>query len=159
MNLWDSFLLCSYPGKRSCRLRLHFDPGIDAGLRSEYIGLARWLRRTYRFPSPLNVYIVNSERIRLESGRSAYGSFKCYDGRPPIIKIPSAIDASKAADTCILDEYNAILSSFIHELTHYFQWAKGLEQSNAVSERQANYYRYRILDSFYRQTGIVPGFE
>ena len=45
--------------------------------------------------------------------------------------------------------YEQILSSLVHELTHYYQWVLALEQSDAVSERQANYFRYRILDRYF----------
>lgn len=39
-----------------------------------------------------------------------------------------------------------ILSSLIHELTHCYQYCSGAEQSDAASEKQADYYRYRILE-------------
>ena len=41
------------------------------------------------------------------------------------------------------------MSSLVHELTHYFQYVKGLEQTDYNSERQANYYRFKILELFY----------
>ena len=36
----------------------------------------------------------------------------------------------------------------MHELSHYFQWVLDVEQDDKTSERQANYFRYRIIDKF-----------
>ena len=148
-NLWNRFRLSNSHKRTSNKLKLHFEKGIDPALKNQYIKLARWLRKTYYFPVVLNVYIVNTEKVRLGSGKLAYGSFKWFDKRPPRIIIPSAIEQS-LKQKYSNDEINEmILSSFIHELTHYYQWFEKAVQTNAVSERQANYFRYRILDEFY----------
>ena len=152
-NLWDSFLLENHQGQASCALKLHFEKGVDPALRRLFLRFAGWMRRTYFFPAPLNVYVLDQARVQLQNGVWAYGSFKWFPNRSPRIKIPAAIEADDLERYEIGEIHEMILSSFVHELTHYYQWVACPGQSNAASERQANYYRYRILDVFYLQEG------
>ena len=78
----------------------------------------------------------------------AYGGFRYFENRAPYIRIPARLEPDVQNAYENIDIYYAILSSLVHELTHYFQWAAGLKQTDAVSERQANYYRYRIIAQF-----------
>lgn len=150
MNLWQSF------EKTRCKLEdrgisLHFEKGIERELRALYLDFTGWLRRNYVFPVHLTVYILDREKVRLRNGALSYGSFRWYAGRSPSIRIPSKIEADLLKE-CSLDEiYEMILSSFVHELTHYYQWALELDQSSAVSERQANYYRYRLIERYKKE--------
>ena len=148
-NLWNRFLLTNYKEKKSCNLKLHFEKGIEPDLKALYIELGKWLRKTYCFPLVLNVYIINAETVRIGNGKMAYGSFKWFAKRPPRIKIPSAVEPSLKYEYSNAEIYEMIISSLIHEITHYYQWYEKTEQSNSVSERQANYFRYKILDEFY----------
>jgi hypothetical protein len=145
MNLWETFLL-SRRNEESVGFSLHFDPGIEAGLRAETLCLAKYLRTRYCFPIHLHIYIKNREMILLRNGNRAYGNFRWFPKRTPYISIASKVEEGLLGQYSRDELYQQILSSLIHELTHYFQWALGLEQSSAVSERQANYYRYRILE-------------
>ena len=45
-----------------------------------------------------------------------------------------------------------ILVRELTDINFLFQWFLDLDQSNATSERQANYFRYRIIDKFYDET-------
>ena len=63
----------------------------------------------------------------------------------------SAIEAGLLEENTREEIYESILSSLVHELTHYYQWVLDLKQSKAVSERQAIYFRYRIIDKFYQE--------
>ena len=149
MNLWETF------EKKNCQLpnagfSLHFEKGIDSALRKDYLSLAKWLRHNYIFPEHIHIYITNQEKVRLLNGELAYGSFRFFANRPPRIKIPSKIETHLLEEYSLKDIYEQILSSFIHELTHYFQYVAGLKQTHATEERQANYYRYRILEKYYR---------
>lgn len=65
-----------------------------------------------------------------------------------MIRVAAAVESSLLAEYSRDEIWEKILSSLVHELTHYYQWCLGLEQSNAVSERQANYYRYRIIEKY-----------
>ncbi len=147
-NLWERYNLSNHPGRTPCILSLHFDKGIDPRLKKQYKKLAKWLRKTYFFPASLNVYVINAETVTLRSGCPAYGSFRWFPERPPRIKIPSAKEELQKQGLSDEEINEMILSSFIHELTHYFQWADGNNQTNAISERQANYFRYRILEKY-----------
>ncbi len=148
MNLWQTFELKRNTAATSGGIYFHYQKGIEPDLKQKYISFAKWLRANYIFPVRLNVYILNCEQVRLRSGQMAYGSFRWYSARTPNIRVPSAIEPELLREYTKDEIYEQILSSLVHELTHYYQWVLGLEQSNAVSERQANYYRYRIIDLF-----------
>ena len=148
-NLWSRFRLSNHQEHISNNLKLHFEKGIDPDLKKLYIKLAKWLRKTYYFPTVLNVYIINAEKVRLGNGDLAYGSFKWFPKRSPLIKIPSAVELSLIQKYSNDEIYEMILSSLIHEISHYFQWLEKNGQTDSASERQANYFRYRILDEFY----------
>lgn len=151
MNLWQIFEIKPNTAPENRGFSLHFDKGIEECVRTSYLSFARWLRKTYIFPVHINVYVLNAEKLRLQNGRMAYGSFCWFEKRPPRIKIASAIERHLEKEYTIEEIQEQILSSFVHELSHYYQWVLDLEQSNAVSERQANYYRYRILDRYYEE--------
>lgn len=144
-NLWESYA-AEYCPKETTHLRLHVERGIAPELRNKFIILTKRLRKEYVFPIPVSVYIVNSEKITLRSGKQTYGSFRWFPNRTPRIIIPAAYEKSELEKHGREELDVMILSSLIHELTHYFQYCSDLEQSNAISERQANYYRYLIVE-------------
>ena len=148
MNLWQKFERKRNISYTDCDFSFHFEKGIEPDLKRKYICFAKWLRKNYFFPVHINIYVLDCEQVRLRSGQMAYGSFRWYSTRTPNIRVPSAIEPELLAEYTKDEVYEQILSSLVHELTHYYQWVLGLEQSNAVSERQANYYRYRIIDLF-----------
>ena len=148
MNIWDSYR------KDKCNLKsegfsLHFERGIDSKLRDYYISFSKWLRKEYVFPTHINIYLKNCETIKLNSGIRAYGSFKYFEKNPPRIIIPSKVEKKLLNEFSVDELYEQILSSFVHELTHYYQYVSGLEQTKAVSERQANHFRYSIIEKYY----------
>ena len=71
-----------------------------------------------------------------------YNENKCY------IVIPSKIEEWLLDEYTLEEEYKMIMGSLVHELTHYFQNVLYKDQKNNISEKQANYYRYRILDEW-----------
>lgn len=148
MNLWQKFEKKNFSAKNE-GFSLHFEEGIEPELKKFYLDFSRWLRKNYVFPIHINVYILNEEKVRLMNGNLAYGSFKYFPKRAPRIKIPSRVGPELLNEFSLDDIYEQIISSFVHELTHYFQYAAGLEQTNAASERQANYFRYRIIEEYY----------
>ncbi len=151
VNLWQYFEVKRSKCLENKGISFHYEKGIDGDLRKIYISFAKWLRKTYLFPIHINVYIKNCERVRLQSGTMAYGSFRWFEKRPPYIRIPSKIEPHLLNEFSKDELYEQILSSLVHELTHYFQWVLDLEQDDAVSERQANYYRYRIIEKYYQE--------
>ncbi len=149
MNLWENFEIKKNTPFENQGISFHFEKGIEDNLRKLYIEFSKWLRKNYVFPVHMHIYIINSEKVRLQNGKIAYGSIRWFPKRNPRIKIPSAVETHLLSKYTKEDIYDQILSSLVHELTHYYQWILDLEQDNAVSERQANYFRYRILDLFY----------
>lgn len=148
MNLWQTFEIKNNSDTCSKGISLHYQEGIEENLKRKYISFAKWLRKNYVFPVHINIYILNCEKVLLKNGIWAYGSFKWFPKRPPYIRIPSAIETELLSEYSKEEIYEQILSSLVHELTHYFQWVLDLDQSNATSERQAHYYRYRIIDKY-----------
>ncbi|MBQ4562959.1 MAG: hypothetical protein IJA58_00600 [Lachnospiraceae bacterium] len=153
MNLWQKFEIKRGSTMENGGISFHYEAGISAELKKKYEQFGRWLRKNYAFPVHIHVYLLNCQRVKLRNGKMVYGSFRWFPKRSPYIRIPSAIEED------LLEEYtpeeicDSMLSSLVHELTHYYQWVLDLEQSEAVSERQANYFRYRIVDKFYQEQG------
>lgn len=147
MNLWQKFEIKStiYSNKG---ISFHYEHGIEDELKKTYLSFVRWLRRNYVFPVHLNVYVLNREKVLLRSGKEVYGRFRWFPKRTPVIHIPSAIEEHLRSEYTDNEIYEQILSSLVHELSHYYQWCLKLEQSDAVSERQANYFRFRIVEKF-----------
>lgn len=154
MNLWQRFEIKRGLTMENRGISFHYEAGIDAELKKEYERFGRWLRKNYCFPVHIHVYILNCERVKLRNGNMAYGSFRWFPKRPPYIRIPSAIEADLMEEYTPEEIYDSMLSSLVHELTHYYQWVSAFEQSDAVSERQANYFRYRIVDKFDQESEV-----
>lgn len=148
MNLWQQYLLSRNTAEKSQGISLHFEEGIEPEFRKLCMQFTNWLRRTYCFPVHINVYITDCERIRLLDGKMAYGGFRYFENRTPYIRIPARIPTELREAYEDMENYYSILGSFVHELTHYYQWVAKLDQTNAVSERQANYFRFRIIEQF-----------
>lgn len=155
MNIWQSFEKKNCSDFKNQGIAFHYEKEIDNELKKLYLSFAKWLRKRYVFPVHINVYILNCEKIRLRNGQLAYGSFRWYPNRTPCIKIPSAVEKDLLKEYTSEEIYEQILSSLVHELTHYYQWLLNLNQSNAVSERQANHYRYRIIEKYLNEEQTV----
>ena len=152
MNLWKTFEIQRNIQQTNQGIAFHYHQNIDSELKQKYIAFAKWLRRTYIFPVRISVYVLNCEKVTLQNGTMAYGSFRWFPKRKPLIRIPSAIEPRLLLEYTKEEIFEQILSSLVHELTHYYQWVLKLEQNNVTSERQASYYRYRILDKFNNET-------
>ena len=151
MNLWQRY---RKGVDKSQGLSLHFEKGIEPGFRTLCIRFANWLRNKYSFPIHINVYIKDCEKIRLVGGEMAYGGFRYFENRSPYIRIPARIEPNVREEYDETESYYSILSSLVHELTHYYQWIAGLKQTDAVSERQANYFRFRIIEQFCKDCNL-----
>lgn len=153
MNLWERHERRQADGQG--RIILRFEPGVEPEFRALCRRFVRWLRKKYAFPVSVRVYVKDCEQVRLLSGRMAYGSFRWFEGdRLPCIRLPARIEERLRAEYSDMDIYYSVLSSLVHELTHYLQWVEVLEQSDAVSERQANHYRFRLIEQFCKETGL-----
>ena len=152
MGLWSNFRKKATYNIPNQGISLIFEKGINPDLRKKYIDFAKWLRKNYLFPVHLNVYILNKEKVTLLNGNLAYGSFRWFAKRNPHVKIPSLVNYLDYPELTKEEIFDSILSSLVHELTHYYQWLINPQQDDHSSERQANYYRFRILDKYYKDT-------
>lgn len=148
MNIWKKHARTESAVSQGFSLR--FEKGVDPDFRRLCLCFAVWLRRSYCFPVHVNIYIKNCKTITLMDGSRAYGGFRYFETKPPYIRIPAEIDPAEHEDWEVLEVYYSILGSLVHELTHYFQWVSGME----IDERQANYYRFRILRKFCEDQGL-----
>lgn len=152
MNLWDTYsksvgnVFLENEG-----ISLHFDPGIHKALKRLFLSFAHWLRTNYIFPRHMNVYIQNCETVTLLNGTTAYGSFRWFEFKNPYIRIPAKIQRKYLDLYTEQENYEMVLSSFVHEITHYYQWLTYENQKNSASECQANYYRYRIIEKYFKE--------
>ena len=151
MNPWKSKNFKKTYDNKNIRtgIALRFEKGVHNDIKSLFTDFTKWLRKNYCFPIRVVVYVKETETIKLINGNTAWGSFRYFDTfDEPYIRIPTGDYLDRAK---IDGEENAaytILTSFVHELTHYFQWVNQFEQSDKSSERQANYYRNKIIDLY-----------
>ena len=147
MSLWKQFEKsnCSLDNKP---MRIRIEKGIHKRLREEYLSLIKYLRNKYIFPYRLNIYVVNKTKVKLMNGGMSYGKFHWYISKDSYIVIPSKIDKSRLDGYTLEDEYYAILGSLIHEISHYYQMCLDLKQNDKASEKQADYYRFKILEEW-----------
>ena len=135
-------------------LRFRFEREVHPDIRALFLDFGRWLRGNYAFPMRVTVRVKTCGKVRLLNGSMAYGAFRWFgDFEPPYIRIPAGDYLERSAAVGSESAAEAILSSLVHELTHYFQWVNRIEQTDRSSEWQANYYRYRIIDLYMEQTG------
>lgn len=135
-------------------IALRFEKGVHGDIKLLFTDFAKWLRKNYHFPIRVTVYVKESETITLMNGNIAWGSFRYFDTfDEPYIRIPTGDYLDQAEIEGKENAAYTILSSFVHELTHYFQWINQFEQSDKSSERQANYYRNIIIDLYLNEKG------
>lgn len=133
-------------------ITFRFENGVHEDIKFLFLDFAKWLSSNFDFPVRVAVYVKSSETITLRNGNIAWGSFRyfgTYD--EPYIRIPTGDYLHEAERVGNEEAAVAILSSLVHELTHYFQWINQFEQTDRGSEWQANYYRYRIIDLYLKE--------
>lgn len=142
---------------------LHFEKGVDESVRIFCRSFAKWLRTEFRFPLRLNVYIKSDYRIKAKDGEAVVGTMwrpEDYDflkNGYPYIRLA-------VGDYCELVEERgeeqamwAILATFAHELTHYYQYINDLPLTEIGEERQASAYVNRILQAYDAYLGEITG--
>lgn len=158
MNPWKSEKFNSIYLNSDVRtgIALRFEKGVHKDIKLLFINFTKWLRKNYVFPIRVTVYVKERETITLRNGNVAWGSFRFFDTYDePYIKIPTGDYLKRAETEGKEDASYTILSSLVHELTHYFQWVNQFIQSDRASEWQANYYRYRIIDLYLDEKDLI----
>lgn len=131
-------------------LRLRFEPGVDEEVRAFLLDFARWLRKEFLFPLRLNVYVKRARRIRAMDGEYVVGTMwrpASYD-TPPHIRLATGDYDELVADRGKENAKWAILHTFAHELTHYYQHINDLQLTPRGEERQATIYAGYILSDY-----------
>lgn len=110
----------------------------------------KWLRQEYYFPIRVVIYFKRSEYIKALDGdlvsATFFEPFSKMD--EPFIRIATG-DYKRMLDEWGKDSaLAAILGSISHELTHYFQWINDICLTESGLEKQASYYRKKIITSY-----------
>jgi len=131
-------------------LRLHINSDVDSAVRLFISDFAKWLRKEFEFPLRVNVYVKASYRIKAKDGDMVVGT--CW--RPddyssyPYIRLATGDYNELVEERGEEGAMWAILASFSHELTHYYQHINNLQLTLVGEERQAQAYANRILDAY-----------
>lgn len=162
LKKWENILDMNKVGLRS-GLRLHFDKNVNKDVRSFCIAFASWLRTEFEFPLRVNVYIKGEYRIRAKDGDFVVGTCwrpESYDVLPYIRLATGDYEElliQKGKDQAMW----AILHTFAHELTHYYQHINNIQLTQIGEERQASLYANRILLNYadFLNSSTGDGFE
>ena len=139
-----------------CRkgIRLRFEKGIDPEVKRASMKFVNWLRTQYEFPMRVPIYFKASKTITAMDGEEVSATFfGPYDKtQEPYIRVSTGDyeDLLKKMDQNQDNALAAILRSIAHELSHYFQWLKDIddftdEKMDEKRERQALYYSREII--------------
>ena len=153
-SVWNSEKWKSY----DCFIDSHLRKGLIIRIQKDVndevklacLDFAKWLRKKYEFPIRVPIYIRSSAKIRTNSGD--YCSAKIFEPYEyciePYISIAVGNIEERIRDSGRNNALAGILGSMAHELTHYFQWINRNKLTDKQAERQANYYRARILSEY-----------
>ncbi len=154
MNIWKSKNWQNYIETKKYNLRtglrLNFQKGVDCEVRRACIEFANWLRSQYYFPIRVPVYFKSSRYLKTQLGELVSAKFfEPYDKMvEPYISIATGdikdIELKYGKDEAIA----AVLCSLIHELTHYYQWINNVILSDKQAERQAVFYKRKIIQEY-----------
>lgn len=131
-------------------LRMHIEKEVDASVHIFCLEFAKWLRKEFEFPLRVNVYVKHDYRIKARDGDMVIGTF----WRPadynsyPYIRLATGDYHELIEERGDENAMWAILGSFAHELTHYYQHINNLQLTMVGEERQANAYINRILSAY-----------
>jgi len=132
---------------------MHYSHGIDLSVRYHLDQFAKWLRKEFEFPLRVNIYVKKERRIKAVDGEMVVGTFWKPNSYKefPYIRLATGdypeLVASLGQHKAIL----AILHTFAHELTHYYQHINNLNLSVIGEERQATTYANDIIWEYSRQ--------
>lgn len=129
---------------------MRIDKDVDATVRVFCLDFAKWLRKEFRFPVRVNVYVKKDYRIKAKDGDMVVGTFwrPAENSSYPYIRLATGDYYELVEDRGEENAMWAILASFAHELTHYYQHINDLQLTLIGEERQANAYTKRILKAY-----------
>ena len=144
-------------------VKLHFDPEVDQELKKEIQAFLRWIRKSYIFPTKLNIRISKEYRITTwTTNEKVCGTIFFPDAKNhnPIIRIATRDYHFLIAKYGKFSAGCMILDTISHEITHYYQWLKDSSGSGDFNEGQAMYKSKQIvnkyLDSCFCENRLEP---
>lgn len=143
-DLWK----IDWPDSRNGGIYLRFSKNVDKELRSVIMAFTRWLRWYYLFPIKVNVYVKSSPYVVNNTTREKVVAsiFLPFDKEEsPYIKLAAGDYNDLVMDRGETNAKYAIILSYAHEITHYFQWLK----DDALNERQADSKAVRIACKYW----------
>ena len=159
MDIWKKRDWEKYYKGRDYRsgLRVRYEKNVDPEVSQAIKSFAAWLRKEYKFPKRVVVYVKGDRRIK-----SMYGEYVCDTFfRPGDRNVEPYARIATGDYPELLEEIGrdnalaAILFHIARELTCYFQWLNDLELTPIGEERQATNYARKILED-YSQTRDHP---
>ncbi len=131
-------------------IRLQFDKNVDSEVKRAVIEFTKWLRSQYFFPVRVPIYFKAAVYVRTQDGdRVTAKIFEPFNkANEPYISIATGEIKDKKAFQSKDNFLAGILGSMVHELTHYFQWVNDIDLTDRQAERQANYYRKKIIQQY-----------
>ena len=143
MNVWNSIewqlnLNSSNSDIRS-GLYLKIDKEVHDEVRRACKEFAAWARTHYEFPIRLIIYIRDTYRIQAKDGDMVCGTFFWTNNRTdePYIRLAVGDYEELLNEEGQDNALASILYTFIHEITHYFQWLNDVKQSDEILEENA----------------------
>ena len=115
-------------------------------MRAAFVRFAKWLRREYKFPIRVPVYLFPSKHIVTIHGHRVSASFVAPFDRnaEPLIRIATGDYPQLKRELGRDNALAAFLQSFAHELVHYQQWLA----SGETSERGVIRHAQRIVERY-----------
>lgn len=158
MDGWKEYINIKEPKHRS-GLYLRIDKNVNPKVAQFCKQFAKWLRKEFYFPIRVVVYIKSSYRIKARDGDMVIGTFlRPFDYKvEPYARLATGDYQELVEKSGEEQAMWAILRSFSHELTHYFQYINNLPLTLIGEERQATIYSENILydyDDFLNDVGI-----
>jgi len=145
-NNWESIVDVENLNYRS-GLRLVFKKNINNEVKRASIEYANWLRKKYLFPIRIPIYFKASTHVKTQESELVSAKiFEPFDKTlESYISIATGDIVEKELNRGKDNALAGILGSITHELTHYFQWINDVNLTDKQAERQANYYRKKII--------------
>ncbi len=128
-------------------LRLRFDKEVNDVVKVACKDFCHWLRRRYRFPIRIPIYIKKHIGLRTRDGDVVMGVFFMPFSRQEesYIRVASGYFCEgEDRDSLLFD----IFFNIAHELTHYFQWINGSQCNEKGTERQATRCANKIIKEY-----------
>ena len=115
-------------------------------MKDALVRYAKWLRRRYEFPVRVPVYLFPGNYIITSDGDKVAASFFAPYSRDvePYIRIATGGYSELLENSSRDDALAAYITSFSHEIVHYFQWIK----TGDVHERGVAQRALKMLEEY-----------